>query len=77
MIYLLDTNACIRYLNGRGIALLERMRRTEASEIAVCSVVRLELFYGASPYTIAGFVCFRLGHPTAIVQADLTSTAQK
>lgn len=24
MIYLLDTNACIRYLNGRGIALLAR-----------------------------------------------------
>lgn len=47
MIYLLDTNACIRYLNGRGIALLERMQRTVASEIAVCSVVRLELFYGA------------------------------
>jgi tRNA(fMet)-specific endonuclease VapC len=47
VIYLLDTNACIRYLNGRGIALLERMQRTVASEIAVCSVVRLELFYGA------------------------------
>ena len=47
MIYLLDTNACIRYLNGRGIALLERMQGTVASEIAVCSVVRLELFYGA------------------------------
>ena len=47
MIYLLDTNACIRYLNGRGIALLARMQRTVASEIAVCSVVRLELFYGA------------------------------
>lgn len=47
MTYLLDTNACIRYLNGRGVGVLEHMRRTATSEIAVCSVVKLELFYGA------------------------------
>jgi len=47
MSYLLDTNTCIQYLNGRS----ERIRRQMASrgpeEIVLCSVVNAELFYGA------------------------------
>ena len=35
MTYLLDTNVCIRYLNGRGVGVLEHMRRTATSEIAI------------------------------------------
>jgi tRNA(fMet)-specific endonuclease VapC len=45
--YLLDTNACIRVLNGTSAALVARMQGHTPSRIAICSVVRAELYYGA------------------------------
>ncbi|MEO0969987.1 MAG: type II toxin-antitoxin system VapC family toxin [Cyanobacteria bacterium J06639_18] len=47
MRYLLDTNVCARYLNGRSPTIRERIRATNRQDIAVCSVVKAELFYGA------------------------------
>jgi tRNA(fMet)-specific endonuclease VapC len=47
MTYLLDTNVCIAYLNGRSSNVVQRLRDVSPSEIAVCSVVKAELFYGA------------------------------
>lgn len=47
MTYLLDTNVCIRYLNGRSSAIKIRMQRTPRDAIRLCSVVRAELKYGA------------------------------
>lgn len=47
MKYLLDTNTCIRYLNGRSQEVFERLTRQPASDIAVCSVVKFEMRYGA------------------------------
>jgi tRNA(fMet)-specific endonuclease VapC len=47
MIYLLDTNACIVYLNGRNLNLKSRIKPNLDSDIAVCSPVKAELFYGA------------------------------
>lgn len=47
MIYLLDTNTCIRYLNGRAINVLQRLQPLPPEEVAVCSIVKAELFYGA------------------------------
>lgn len=47
MSYLLDTNVCIRYLNGRSPGVLARLRAHRPDEIVVCSVVKSELFYGA------------------------------
>lgn len=47
MTYLLDTNACIRYLNGRSVNLCLRLESHSASQIAVCSIVKGELFVGA------------------------------
>ncbi|MCB0116635.1 MAG: type II toxin-antitoxin system VapC family toxin [Caldilineaceae bacterium] len=47
MIYLLDTNACIRYLNGRSPAVVRKMESLQPRDIAVCAVVKAELFYGA------------------------------
>ncbi len=49
--YLLDTNTCIGYLNGTAIHVLSKMQTTPAQEIAVCSVVKAELFYGAMKST--------------------------
>lgn len=48
MSWLLDTNACIRYLNGKSPALKQRVETAGESNIVVCSVVRGELRYGAA-----------------------------
>jgi len=45
--YLLDTNVCARYLNGKSPAVRQHLRTTNREDIAVCSVVKAELFYGA------------------------------
>jgi tRNA(fMet)-specific endonuclease VapC len=48
MKFLLDTNACVRYLNGRSLKLRQRVDATGDHEIAVSSVVEAELFFGAA-----------------------------
>lgn len=45
--YLLDTNVCIRYLNGRSLSVRQKLAATNANDIYVCSIVKAELFYGA------------------------------
>ncbi|MBW4578653.1 MAG: type II toxin-antitoxin system VapC family toxin [Tildeniella nuda ZEHNDER 1965/U140] len=47
MIYLLDTNACIVYLRGQNAGLIRRLAALPPSDIALCSIVKTELFYGA------------------------------
>jgi len=47
MKYLLDTNVCVKYLNSELITLRRRLQATDLEDIAVCSVVKMELFYGA------------------------------
>ena len=46
MIYLLDTNTCINYLNGRAIQVLRRLQQTPVADVVVCSIVKAELQYG-------------------------------
>lgn len=48
MTWLLDTNACIRYLNGRSSALRAKFDATDPTQIRVCSVVKAELFFGGA-----------------------------
>jgi tRNA(fMet)-specific endonuclease VapC len=48
MKYLLDTNTCIRHLNHRSESSIRRLSEIAPEDIAVCSVVKAELFYGAS-----------------------------
>jgi len=47
MKYLLDTNICIRYLNQRSEAIINRLNQTTETEIVLCSVVKAELYLGA------------------------------
>jgi tRNA(fMet)-specific endonuclease VapC len=47
MIYLLDTNACIVYLNRPMSLVRQKLQSLSPQDIAVCSVVKAELFYGA------------------------------
>jgi tRNA(fMet)-specific endonuclease VapC len=48
MKYSLDTNVCIRYINGRAPRLRAKLPTIPANDIIVCSIVRGELFYGSS-----------------------------
>ena len=45
--FLLDTNVCIRILNGASAALVVRLRETGPASIRLCSVVKAELLFGA------------------------------
>ena len=47
MTYLLDASTCIRYLNGRSESIRRRVESTDAGELALCSIVKAELLYGA------------------------------
>jgi len=46
MRYLLDTNVCIRYLNGQSDKIRQKLSVRNPEEIALCSVVKAELIYG-------------------------------
>lgn len=47
MKYLLDTNTCIRYLNQRSKSVIQQLHNTPETDIAVCSVIKAELYFGA------------------------------
>jgi tRNA(fMet)-specific endonuclease VapC len=47
MKYLLDTNTCIQYINGRSKSIAQRLSSLAEGEAVVCSVVKAELFFGA------------------------------
>ncbi len=49
--YLLDTNACIRILNGTSPPLIEQLRAVPRSLVRLSSVVKAELLYGARKST--------------------------
>jgi tRNA(fMet)-specific endonuclease VapC len=49
MIYRLDTNVCVNYLRGRHRDQLEaRLNAAHPGDVALCSVVKAELLYGAA-----------------------------
>jgi tRNA(fMet)-specific endonuclease VapC len=47
MTYLLDTNVCIQLLNNKNACIIANLSKHHPSEIAVCSIVKAELLYGA------------------------------
>ena len=47
MKYLLDTNTCIRFLNGTSERIRQEIEAREARDLALCSIVKAELVYGA------------------------------
>ena len=47
MRYLLDTNACIRILNGSSPGVVERLEMLDPADVAMSAIVRAELIYGA------------------------------
>jgi tRNA(fMet)-specific endonuclease VapC len=47
MTYLLDTNVCIKYLNGKSEKIRKNIEIIGSDDIVLCSIVRAELIYGA------------------------------
>lgn len=45
--YLLDTNACIVYIRNSQSGVRRKLESLPKSEIAVCSIVKAEMFYGS------------------------------
>jgi len=45
--YLLDTNACIQFLRDPDSAVSHRLSAVSEGEVALCTVVKAELYYGA------------------------------
>jgi len=48
MKYLLDTNTCIRYINGRAPQIREHMRRIADTDIAISTITRGEMYAGSA-----------------------------
>ena len=46
MIYLLDTNVCVRYLRGASPSVMQRLQNTPIQDVRLCSVVYAELLLG-------------------------------
>ena len=46
MKYLLDTNVCIRYLNGQSEGIHQQLGDRNPERIVLCSIVKAELLYG-------------------------------
>lgn len=64
--YLLDTNVCVVYLNGRSPSVRDRLLATPTKDIALCSVVKAELFYGA----------YRSNHPQRTLERQQVFCSQ-
>ncbi len=47
MSYLLDTNVCIKLLNNSNQAVVKRLVKEDPQKIYLCTVIELELYYGA------------------------------
>lgn len=47
MTYLLDTNTCIRYLNGLSPSVRVKLQALAPSGVTVCAIVKAELFTGS------------------------------
>jgi len=45
--FLLDTNVCIRVLNGSCRSVVERLERLDPVDVAISAIVKAELTYGA------------------------------
>jgi tRNA(fMet)-specific endonuclease VapC len=43
MRYLLDTNVCVMYLNGRSTSVRDRLFSVPLEDMAVCSIIKAEL----------------------------------
>jgi len=49
--YLLDANVCIELLRGKNATIATKLAKLNPQQVAICSVVKAELFFGANRST--------------------------
>jgi len=47
VIYCPDTNACIKYINQKDSAILQKFALIPRQDVVLCDIVKFELYYGA------------------------------
>jgi tRNA(fMet)-specific endonuclease VapC len=47
VIYLPDTNACIKYINRKNSPILHKFTTIPRQDIVLCDIIKFELYYGA------------------------------
>ena len=47
MTFLLDTTPCVTYLRGQNALVLQRLQQHPSGDVALCTIVLAELYYGA------------------------------
>jgi len=62
VIYLPDTNACIKYLNKKNSSILRQFATIPRQNIVLCDIVKFELYYGAYKSTRQEKNLARLSH---------------
>jgi tRNA(fMet)-specific endonuclease VapC len=48
MTHLLDTNTCVVYIRGKNLKLRNRVDSSSPADLALCTIVLAELYYGAA-----------------------------
>lgn len=89
MKYLLDTNVCIKYLNGDSDNIRKELKNRKPENIALCSVVKSELIYGVLKSSnkeknlsrlntfFAPFISLPFDDSCAVVYGEIRSTLEK
>jgi len=89
MKYLLDTNVCIRYLNAQSANIEQTLISLSPGQVALCSIVRAELLYGALKsaqpkrnmerlaYFFSGFPCLPFDDRASDVYARIRLQLEK
>ena len=89
MKYLLDTNVCIKYLNGDSDNIRKELENRKPDNIALCSVVKSELIYGVLKSSnkeknlsrlntfFAPFISLSFDDNCAVVYSEIRSTLEK
>lgn len=89
MKYLLDTNTCIRFINGRAPQIRAKMLTIANSEIGISTIVQAEMFAGSAKSQtpersreiqqefFRHFVLVPFDEPAALVYGDIRAALEK
>jgi len=89
MKYLLDTNTCIRFINGRAPQIRQKMLTIADSDIGISTIVQAEMFAGSAKSQtpersreiqqafFRRFVLVSFDEPAALVYGDIRASLEK
>lgn len=89
MRYLLDTNACIKYINGDSESVKLKLQSYKPEDILLCSIVKSELLYGVLKSTnkaknreklelfFAPFDSLSFDDPCGVIYSEIRAALEK